>query len=304
MNRKQSTDRQYEQEGGSVLNDDLILDCCLYFARRAQHGGVMRHVALCSGDKNLCVKVESVGGAFLIPICENEVFIHERGAIGIRTVSPTSGWTSRAIATALFAGVPMVQLSKFDGQTSKAQRRTLRVDSNSTSKPNRPVVLASSDAMEVDEEPVRPSHPLDVLHLEVVEHFSHLLLAVVDRVGGLEVPWQGPQQGGQVSQHAPSWARIGFAEWTPRECVRYLGRKEGLRARQAELDKAENFLMYPDKRGGRKGQDWTRSDWDSCVVALEALGLSWEDDEVRESTEMLRRITREAFRLRMRPTGT
>jgi hypothetical protein len=158
--------------------------------------------------------------------------------------------------------------------------------------------------MEVDEEPVRPSHPLDVLHLEVVEHFSHLLLAVVDRVGGPEVPWHGPQQGGQVSQHAPSWARIGFAEWTPRECVRYLGRKEGLRVRQAELDKAENFLTYPDKRGGRKGQDWTRSDWDSCVVTLEALGLSWEDDEVRESTEMLRRVTRETFRLRMRPTGT
>ena len=43
------------------MNDDLILDCCLYFARRPQQG-VITHVALCSGDKNLCVKVESVGG--------------------------------------------------------------------------------------------------------------------------------------------------------------------------------------------------------------------------------------------------
>jgi hypothetical protein len=42
------------------MNDDLILDCCQYFARRPQQG-VITHVALCSGDKNLCVKVESVG---------------------------------------------------------------------------------------------------------------------------------------------------------------------------------------------------------------------------------------------------
>ena len=52
------------QEGGSEFNDDLILDCCQYFASYPR-GGVVRHVALCSGDKNLCVKVESVGGEFL-----------------------------------------------------------------------------------------------------------------------------------------------------------------------------------------------------------------------------------------------
>jgi hypothetical protein len=52
------------QERGSEYNDDLILDCCQYFASYP-HGGVVRHVALCSGDKNLCVKVESVGGGFL-----------------------------------------------------------------------------------------------------------------------------------------------------------------------------------------------------------------------------------------------
>ena len=195
----------------------------------------------------------------------------------------------------------MVHLSNFDGQTSKSQRRTIRTESNSTTKSGRTVAPASSDAMEVDEEPTRPSHPLDVLHLEVVEHFSHLLMGVVDRVGGLEVPWHGPH--GQVSQHAPSWAKIGFAEWTPRECVQYLGRKEGLRASQTELDKLANFLMYPDKRGGRKGQDWTRGDWESCVLGLELIGTRWEDDELRESAEELKRFARETFLLRMKPTG-
>jgi len=45
-------------------------------------------------------------------------------------------------------------------------------------------------------------------------------------------------------------SKVGFAEWTPRESVRYLGRKEALQASQVKLDKLENFLMYPDKRAG------------------------------------------------------
>jgi len=219
--------------------------------------------------------------------------------LGIRTLSPTSGWTSRAIATALFAGIPTVHISDFDGQTSKAQRRTLRTNPHATRKP---VALASADAMEIDEEPMRPSHPLDVLHLEVVEHFSQLLLAVVDRVGGPEVPWHGPQSE-RVSEHAPNWARIGFAEWTPRECVQYLGRNTRSQAPAVELEKLENFLMYPDKRGGRKGQDWTRGDWDGCVQALECIGRCWEDKELGESAEVLKRFARGTFLLRMRPTG-
>ncbi|KAH9006954.1 PIN domain-containing protein [Lactarius hatsudake] len=265
------------RRGGSEMNDDLILDCCQYFARRPQQG-VIRHVALCSGDKNLCVKVESVG---------------------IWTFCPTNGWTSRAIATALFSGAPMVKLSDFDGQTSKSQRRTIRTEPDHKVSP---ALLASADAMEVDEEPIRPSHPLDVLHLEVVEHFAQLLLGVVDRVGGPEVPWDGPPKG-QVSGHAPSWAKIGFAEWTPRESVRYLGRKEGLRASRTELDKLESFLLYPDQRGGRKGQDWARGNWDGCVRTLEEIGRSWEDDGLRESAGDLRRFAAGTFLLRMRPTG-
>jgi len=225
--------------------------------------------------------------------------MRERGTIGIWTFCPTNGWTSRAIATALFSGAPMVNLSDFDGQTSKSQRRTIRTDPDHKVSP---ALLASADAMEVDEEPIRPSHPLDVLHLEVVEHFAQLLLGVVDRVGGPEVPWHEPQRG-QVSGHAPSWAKIGFAEWTPRECVRYLGRKEGLRASRAELDKLESFLLYPDKQGGRKGQEWARGDWDGCVRTLEEIGKSWEDGELTESAEDLRRFAAGTFLLRMRPTG-
>jgi hypothetical protein len=232
----------------------------------------------------------------MILVHEDDTFIPVWGAIGIRTLSPKNDWTSQAIATALFSGVPMVHLSDFDGQTSKAQRRTLRTNISRARRP--------SDAMEVDEEePVRPSHPLDVLHLDVVDHFSRLLLGAVDRVGGPEVGRHGPPNG-QVSQHAPCWARIGLADWTPRECVQYLGRNEGLRGSGAALDKLENFLMYPDKRGGRKGQDWTRSDWDSCVVTLEIIGKCWGDDEIVESASVLKRFARGTFQLRMKPTGT
>lgn len=188
-----------------------------------------------------------------------------------------------------------MNLSEFDGQTSKFQRRTVRTDPD-----HRALPATAADAMEVDEEPIRPSHPLDVLHLEVVEHFAQLLLGVVDRVGGPEVPWHGLPRKGQVSGHAPSWAKIGFAEWTLRECVRYLGRT---RASQAEVDKLENFLLYPEKQGGRKGQDWARGDWDQCVQTLEEIGKCWEDAELIASADDLRRFAAGTFLLRMRPTG-
>jgi len=193
----------------------------------------------------------------------------------------------------------MENSSDFDGQTSKFQRRSARTDPDHTV---RPAFLASADAMEVDEEPIRPSHPLDVLHLEVVEHFAQLLLGVVDRVGGPEVPWKCPPSG-QVSRHAPSWAKIGFAEWTPHECVTYLGTKEGLRASRAELGRLENFLTYPEKRGGRKGQEWARGDWDGCVDTLKEIGKSWGDHELTESADDLQRFVAGTFLLRMRPTG-
>jgi len=69
---------KYWQEGGSELNDDLILDCCQYIARRPRHGGAVTYVALCSGDKNLCIKAESEGRGFLIPICGDETLMQER----------------------------------------------------------------------------------------------------------------------------------------------------------------------------------------------------------------------------------
>jgi hypothetical protein len=85
--------------------------------------------------------------------------------------------------------------------------------------------------------------------------------------------------------------------------VQYLGRNTRSQAPVVESEKLENFLMYPDKRGGRKGQDWTRGDWDGCVQALESIGRCWEDEELRESAEVLKRFARGTFLLRMRPTG-
>ncbi|KAI0269113.1 PIN domain-containing protein [Gloeopeniophorella convolvens] len=270
------------KKGGSEWNDDLILDCCQYFARPPPHGWEPRYVALCSGDKNLCLKVESVG---------------------IRTLSPSNGWTSRAIATALFAGAPNVDLGAFDGQVSKVQRRTLRFPGTSAGRPLARVnASVGADAMDIDEEPIGPSHPLDMLHLELIDHFSQLLLQVVDRVGGPEVPWHEVPTG-RISQHAPGWTRVKFSEWRPRESIEYLGRKGGEGLSRGNLDRLVHFLEYPDKRGGRKGQDWTRSDWESGVSTLGAIGRSWEDDGLAESVEVLKRYAGATFLQRMRPTG-
>ncbi|TFY83950.1 hypothetical protein EWM64_g79 [Hericium alpestre] len=46
------------ERGGPEANDDLILDCCEYFAR-VSNRGYRGRVVLCSSDKNLCFKSES-----------------------------------------------------------------------------------------------------------------------------------------------------------------------------------------------------------------------------------------------------
>jgi len=71
INKALSTDERRRQAGGSELNDDLIIDCCQYFTRHPQH-----YVALCSGDKNLCVKAESIGGQSSMSIRGYKGFIY------------------------------------------------------------------------------------------------------------------------------------------------------------------------------------------------------------------------------------
>ncbi|KAI0052996.1 hypothetical protein FA95DRAFT_1482376 [Auriscalpium vulgare] len=267
---------------GPESNDDLIIDCCRYFAGvcfRAKSG----RVVLCSADKNICFKSES---------------------LGLQSISPSRFWTSREIADALYGNLGN-EARHFDHYPSRTSREAAKADPNHANSVEQGS-HAGDDQMDVDSEPETyiPSHPLDALHLEVIEHFSPLLSQLVDRVGGADVPRTRSNKSALTrSVHAPSWSRAALPDWTASDCVGYLVSKKGIRG---DRQKLEMFLTKPGKkeRGCRAGQNWTRAEWGMCAALLGEIGGAWEDRAVQESVAVLRPYAEGVFGLQLRPTGT
>jgi len=171
-------------------------------------------------------------------------------------------------------------------------------------------VVDDEDMMDIDDtadgmmHPIAPSHPLDVLHLEVIDHFSRLLVELVDRIGGSEVPRTANGSGVMKSRYAPSWAKKVLKEWTVMESLEYLGTKKQLRATRRQ-PKLEVFLLTPHngERGWRRGQDWSKRDWEIAEEALEEIGRVFDDRPIEESVGILRGYAENTFLCEMRPTG-
>ena len=131
------------------------------------------------------------------------------------------------------------------------------------------------DVDEIDEPVPRPSHPLDNLHLEIIEHFTPLLHRLVDREGGEDVPRDPSKAGLFQSMYAPDWARTYLEKWTAKECIEYLeSRKKALKTSVARLPQ---FLTRPYTKGAqcRTGKEWTHEEWVYALRALERIGESW-----------------------------
>ena len=152
---------------------------------------------------------------------------------------------------------------------------------------------------------IPPAHPLDALHLEIIEHFTPLLVALVDRVAESDVPRTRAEASAPKSVHAPSWTRVRLAEWTVGICLDYLHERRPLPRSEPRL---EVFLLKQGERGrfgsGRRGQDWPRAAWNGARGALEELGRRWEDRSIAESAEILKPFIESVFLRPLRPTGT
>lgn len=163
------------------------------------------------------------------------------------------------------------------------------------------------DGMEVDDdlamtELVRPIHPLDILHLQVIEHFGELLLELVGRVAGPEGDRFGTAAA--TSRHAPAYMRKRLLFWTTGDSLEYLNTK---RAFPQSSPRVEVFLSRPYKGdvGARRGQDWSRRDWEIALGTLGELGEKWgsEGANIRESVRAVEGHMKAVFDLDMRPTG-
>ncbi|KAH7887648.1 PIN domain-containing protein [Phlebopus sp. FC_14] len=257
--------------GMERTNDTLILDCCQYFFRKRQH-----RTFLCSKDKLLAVEAESSGISSIFP---------DRGS-----------FCSRDLAQAVLG----YETARFQ---FSGYHPVYRNDSMDFTQDN-VATVDDGDGMDVDDDAatsqiLHPSHPLDLLHLQVIEHFTELLVQLVARVAGPEAAMFGTTS---ESQHAPSYTKKNLMFWRASDCLEYLGMKK---RRPSSNPRLEIFLTKPrDGKGARRGQDWSRRDWEVGLNGLAGIGEQWDEGRsVRESVLSVEVHMRRVFAMPMRPTG-
>lgn len=143
-----------------------------------------------------------------------------------------------------------------------------------------------------------PSHVLDDLHLQLVDHFTILLKELVERIDP-EVARSAGKDGGNLSMHAGVLAKP-FEEWTAADCLERLATlREPPGSGTVRL---ESFMSKPhckgaNARGRRRGQDWTRVQWDTALRMMESVGETFEDQAIGESVDLLKIAVEDYFRL-------
>ncbi|KAL6309649.1 PIN domain-containing protein [Sparassis latifolia] len=276
--RRETCDTPIADSDYARKNDLLIYDCCAFFRTKG-------NVVLLSADKNLCITCL---------------------ANGIPSVRPSiQRWSSRELARSLLAELNYSHdVSYFRGHEDASNfrpSRTLDVHRRLTAAP----VQEDEDGMDIDDdgaagdskEDFIPTHALDSLHMQVIDHFAIVLKDVALRVRTATGDLAPPSQ----SQHAPKYRQKDFRAWTIGDCLEYLDAKKRLGVSRPSL---RVFLLRRNEdRGWRRGQDWSRQDWTNSLEALEDVGTVFEDGFVLNSLAALRPEVQNIFNTPMRPTG-
>jgi hypothetical protein len=214
----------------------------------------------------------------------------------IPTIQPSARWSSQELARSLFGGE--IDLRKFAGFTA-----AYKDQKNKAAKAT--PVHQDDDIMDIDDDASQvillPNHALDSLHMQVIEHFTSLLVELVGRVGGPEVRTMANLQGAAQSRYAPTWTRKPYQQWSAPDCLEYLSTKKKPPPTTPRLDL---FLTMPYAgRGSRRGQDWSRRDWEVSLGALATVGQLWEEISIQESLVHLQPHFQGVFATPMSPSG-
>ncbi|KAJ6539459.1 PIN domain-containing protein [Mycena capillaripes] len=213
--------------------------------------------AMCSADRNLCIEVES----------ENP------GS----TITPRSG---RELAQFLFGK---------DKDFAPYEPDYTGIESIET----------EDDGMDVDEEAPKltPQQAMDMLHIQIIDHFTRLLVVLVGRVGP-ELEDVASDGGVTASQHAPKWKNGDkpYKEWNAGECLEYLDRKKRVKKTYPRL---EVFLSKPYLRnvGARCGREWSYEAWSIALNGLKQIGDDWNEVSIQGDLEELTRHREAVFGL-------
>lgn len=248
-----------------MRNDNLILDCCLYFRRG-------RHTFLCSADNNLCLSGHSEG---------------------IPTITPSRNWNSKEIAQQIYGNsLTVKRFGSYSASYKNAQNGSAPTTFHST-EVDEDMMMVDDDAAELV---LQPNHALDLLHLQVIDHFTRLLVDLIGRVRGFDMDRSGVAK----SLHAPRHQTRDVTEWDAADCLEYLNGQRGVKE---VTPQAGLFLSKPyTTRGARRGQDWSRKDWQVALESLAETSAAWEDVSIRESLFFLGHHVNEIFLLKLRPT--
>lgn len=253
---------------------------------------------LLSGDINLSIRGESDGGLSGVAVCLGvQILIIGATNLGfptdIQTLEPRVDWSSRAIASSIFGSDAC---RGFDGYV-QSQIRQGRTSAHIQSASGAVVV----DRMNIDIEHSTewiPSHILDDLHLQLVDHFTILLKELVEWINP-EVVQSAGKDVASLSMHAGVLTKS-FEEWTAADCVEHLTRLRKMPGSPAL--RLESFMSKPhckdaNARGRRRGQDWTRVQWDTAMQMLDGVGKTFKDQAIGESVDLLKIAVEDYFRL-------
>jgi hypothetical protein len=218
-------------------------------------------------------------------------------------IAPQGEWCSRDVMQAMvpdFAGLALFAAHQRVYRPS-AKVRGPRTKAATAQAVNR---RETEDSMDIDDdasaEILLPSHALDSLHLQIIEHFKILLQNLALRVGGSALAARG-LSGVRSLAHASAFSTKPCHEWTAAAALEYLNIKRTLPRSTPSLDQ---FMSLPyHTRGARRGQDWPRKAWEEALNALAELGRQWDEGSIVESVSVLPFHCERIFLTPMRPTG-
>ena len=211
----------------------------------------------------------------------------------VQALEPRKDWSSHVIASSIFGSDVCREFDKYVQSQMRQGPSSTHIQSSTGG-----FVV---DRMDVDlQESVEwiPSHILDDLHLQLVDHFTILLRELVERVNPGVVRSAG-KDGVSSSMHAGALVRP-FKDWTAADCLGFLGTLR--KTSRSGAVRLESFMSKPhckdaNARGRRRGQDWTRVQWDTALQELEGVGKDFEDHAIEESVDLLKIAVDDYFRL-------
>lgn len=207
--------------------------------------------------------------------------------------------SSRDIARSLFSLLGITfDVTKFCGPGFRPEkhRRHDKVSSE-------PLEMDNDDMMDIDDDEQAqqdiPSHPLDRLHIGIIDVFKIKIYILVERVR--KEHGEHKQLALSASRYAPTHQRKPFDKWTLSDCLDYLDAKKKLVTTRPPLKVF--MLKRSEDSGWRRGQDWSRQDWTNALSALEDIGNKYQDGSILDDLSSAKLIADEVFRTPMRPTG-